>query len=191
MNKIALTFDDSPYTSLHEILHILDQYEEKATFFIISGQVTTQYKEILKQAIKNGHQLGNHGHTNSMHALKSHNVLSDEITKCDNIIKQIYSEANVPLPKQMVYRPGCGLFNSMMLKLVKKLNYKLALGSVYPNDPIVIFPLINYLYLTYHIDHGDIIILHDRRWTPQMLEMLLQWMNLHKFQSVTLDEILQ
>lgn len=76
-----------------------------------------------------------------------------------------------------------------MLRIVEAAGYKLALGSVYPSDPIVFSNYLNYLYLIAHIEPGDVIILHDRRWTPPMLDRLLPWMKAYGYESVTLETL--
>lgn len=161
----------------------------KATYFIISGDVNDSNLNIFVNAIKNGHQLANHGKTNSVHFLKSQTKLKDEIMHCDKLIKDIYKIANIDLPQVMYYRPGCGVFNTKMIQLLSQLNYKLALGSTYPNDATITSSLINYFYLKNHIEAGDIIILHDRKSTPDLLEKLLPWLILKNLQSVTLTTL--
>lgn len=188
-NRIALTFDDMPYGSHEQIIQLLDKHNMKGTFFVISDYFNEQNRQIFVDAVKNGHQLGNHGKTNSMHALHSKDKLSHEIDSCDNLIRQIYNEANVELPQLMCYRPGCGLFNQMMLDLVGQNNYTLTLGSVYPNDPMMPSSIINYHYLVAHIEAGDIVILHDRSWTPPLLERLLIWLTSNGFHSVTVNDL--
>ncbi len=189
--KIALTFDDAPYgSSTRQIIEILDQYEMKATFFMISDYMTTDAYNMLANAVSDGHQIANHGATNSMHLLKTTDSLRNEITKCDNTIKVIYGMTNENLPKKF-YRPGCGLFSNNMIKTVEELDYKIILGSVYPNDPVVRLSYLNYLYLKWHIEAGDIVILHDRKWTPGMLKYLLPWLKEKGLTSVKLDELIK
>ena len=186
-NQIALTFDDMPDGYHEKIIELLNFHSQKATFFIISGQVNTKNIGIFVEAVKSGHQLGNHGATNSAHFFKNRVALTKEIRECDELIKKIYNMANVPLPKTMVYRPGCGLFGPEMIKIAQEFGYKIALGSVYPNDTIVRNSTINYMYLLCHISPGDVVILHDRKWTPRTLMKLLgssRWCGWH---SVTLD----
>lgn len=193
---IALTFDDVPYdnqnigSSFEKILDVLDKYNMKATFFMISDYVTSQNEHLLIRAIKTGHQIGNHGKTNSLHVIKSLDALEKEIDACDFKIRQLYEKANVPLPKTMVYRPGCGLFTQKMINLIEKKNYKLTLGSVYPNDTFMMSGIINYYYLINHIQKGDIVIMHDRGWTPGLLEWLLPWCKKNNYQSVTVNDII-
>ena len=185
--QVALTFDDLPYGSHIDLINTLDKYNIKATFFVISGDFYD--RSAFVAAVKNGHQLGNHGKVNQIHALLSVTELEHEFDHCDQLIKSIYSEADVPLPKRMVYRPGSGLPTTSMLEMVKEKNYTLSLGSVYPSDPIVPSGLVNYYYVINHIENGDVIILHDRRWTSPMLELLLPWMKQNNYLSVTLDEL--
>lgn len=189
--NVSLTFDDVPYDTktYKEILQILDSFNVKATFFVISGQITTEAKNVLINAVKNGHHLGNHGHTNTMHALLNNNDLFNEIQLCHTMINEIYQRANVELPNTIYYRPGCGIFTTNMIKTMSLCDsrYKLALGSVYPNDPIVRSSIINYYYLINHIQSGDIIILHDRKWTVPLLPKLLNWLTTNQYNVVPLD----
>ena len=143
--------------------------------------------EILINAVKNGHQLGNHGNTNSMHLLKSAEGLHREIDVCDTMIREIYKRAGVMIPKTMVYRPGCGLFSRKMIQIVEDKGYRLALGSVYPNDPIMISSTVNYYYLISHLCDGDIVILHDRSWTVPLLKRFLPYLRNNNYCSATID----
>lgn len=125
-NLVSLTFDDLPYGDHEKIISILNKHQMKATFFIISGQVNEKNFDVFVQAVKDGHQLGNHGKTNSCHYLLNADSLKKEITECDNLIRKIYEKAETPLPTVMVYRPGCGFFGKQMLNIVNNLKYKLA-----------------------------------------------------------------
>ena len=187
--SVALTFDDMPYGSHETIISTLDKHNMKGTFFIISGDITEANINIFVNAVKSGHQLANHGKTNSMHFLKDKNELTKEIMHCDTMIKDIYKIASIPLPSKMLYRPGCGVFGPEMLKLVTDLGYQLALGSTYPNDPMIRSSWINYWYIVNHIEKGDIVIMHDRSWTPDMLDNLLIWMNWQEMKSVTVEKL--
>lgn len=191
--QIALTFDDVPYQgtkSLDKIVALLEFYKMRGTFFVISGDVDDTSRKILVRMVKSGHQLGNHGLRNTMHAVLSNADLRKEIVKCDELITSIYEEAKIELPSTMIYRPGCGLFHRTMLNLCKELRYTLTLGSVYPNDPMVRYPEINFKYLKYHIEENDIVILHDRTWTSPMLGDLLKYMKQNNMTSVTVQSLL-
>lgn len=58
--KLFLTFDDGPTPKITEwVLKQLEQYEAKASFFLIGDKVR-KYPEIVHQLIDAGHSLGNH-----------------------------------------------------------------------------------------------------------------------------------
>ena len=54
--KVYLTFDDGPSGNTEEILDILDQYDVKATFFVV-GKEGEKARERLKQIVERGHTL--------------------------------------------------------------------------------------------------------------------------------------
>lgn len=185
--NIALTFDDVPYGYHKKIAKILDKYDMKGTFFIISGQVNETNKTSLIELIKNGHELANHGSTDSMHILKNENDLKKEIDECNILIKNLYEEANIDVPNPIYYRPGCGYFGPKMIKMIddNKIN-KIVLGSIYPHDPQIRSEEINFYYITNRIEVGDLIILHDRKWTSGLLKKLLPWLLKNNMDSMTL-----
>jgi peptidoglycan/xylan/chitin deacetylase (PgdA/CDA1 family) len=59
--RVALTFDDGPdpvYTP--QILEILKKYQVKACFFLVGSKARTN-PELVRQIVKAGHEIGNHG----------------------------------------------------------------------------------------------------------------------------------
>lgn len=61
-HKVYLTFDDGPSTNTQKILDILDQYDVKATFFVL-GKESDSAKESLKKIVEAGHTLAMHSYT--------------------------------------------------------------------------------------------------------------------------------
>ena len=58
---IALTFDDGPNTTtMVEILDILNEYDAKATFFVIGNKVNEHTTQVLQRALDEGHEIANH-----------------------------------------------------------------------------------------------------------------------------------
>ena len=57
---IYLTFDDGPTPGVTEwILHTLDRYDAKATFFVL-GKNVELYPDLYQMIIDRGHKVGNH-----------------------------------------------------------------------------------------------------------------------------------
>jgi len=61
LHKVYLTFDDGPSKYTMDILDILDQYEVKATFFVL-GKEDEKSKEALQEIVARGHSLGLHSY---------------------------------------------------------------------------------------------------------------------------------
>ena len=57
---VYLTFDDGPIPEVTPwVLDLLDQYEIKATFFMVGDNVR-KYPDIFRMVIEHGHRIGNH-----------------------------------------------------------------------------------------------------------------------------------
>jgi hypothetical protein len=131
---------------------------------------------------------GNYGKTNSIHAMKNMNDFNIEINDCHKKIKQIYLKANVKMPKQNFFKPGYKLFHQKMLNAIVEKEYVLTLGSVY-NLLMTPFGFVNYYYLVSHISSGDIVILHNKSWTINMIDDLGKWLKQKNVISVKLDDM--
>lgn len=191
-NKIILTIDDVPYDEngkeFEKILNILKKYNNKATFFVISSQINEINKPFLIRAIKEGHHLANHGKHNTMHALCNYDQLANEIEHCKYALEMLYLEAEIEKPKINYFRAGAGIVTSIINEYCKKNNYKIVLGSIYPSDARIKWKWLNEYYVINHLDKrlNDIIILHDRNWTPDTLHNLFEN---HKLKTYSLQQI--
>nr|WP_300003381.1 polysaccharide deacetylase family protein [Tissierella sp.] len=89
--KIAyLTFDDGPSkTNTPKILKILDDYNIKATFFVL-GSMAEKQPSILKTIHEKGHSIGNHSYSHRYDYLYSKvNNFLGELDKTDRVLKNI------------------------------------------------------------------------------------------------------
>lgn len=62
VHRVYLTFDDGPSANTEKILDILDEYEVKATFFVV-GKEEEWAREALVDIVERGHTLGMHSYT--------------------------------------------------------------------------------------------------------------------------------
>lgn len=185
---IFLTIDDVPYKeSFEKIVDVLNKYNTRATFFVISDFITNKNTPILLNAITSGHELANHGKTNKMaYRLTSKNFIY-EIDECNRALINLYRKAGKEFYSKF-YRPGCGFFHEKMIKILDNKNMTLVLGSVYPYDPQISSSTINLAYLKSKISPGDIIVIHDRNWTIPLLEKLIPWLKNNNFDLLTLSD---
>ena len=62
IRRVYLTFDDGPSIYTNEILDILDEYNVKATFFVI-GKDDGEYREVYERIVQDGHTIGMHSYS--------------------------------------------------------------------------------------------------------------------------------
>lgn len=62
IRKVYLTFDDGPSSNTERILEILEEYDVKATFFVV-GKEEEQYQALYKRIVEEGHTLGMHSYS--------------------------------------------------------------------------------------------------------------------------------
>lgn len=87
--KIAyITFDDGPSSNITpQILNILEQYQIKATFFVLGCNVN-RYPDLVKKEYEAGHYIANHGYSHAYDSIYSsvQSVL-DEYTRTEESIR--------------------------------------------------------------------------------------------------------
>ncbi len=68
--RVYLTFDDGPSDNTDAILDILDDYNIKATFFVVGKDVDT-YGDAYKRIVDDGHTIGMHSYSHNYSAVYS------------------------------------------------------------------------------------------------------------------------
>ena len=187
---IALTIDDGPSEYTEEIRRILKENNAKATFFIIGGQISGR-EEILKNLVRDGHELGNHAmHDEPSRSLNNATLVS-QILSIDEKLQEASAGAGAKPPPKY-FRPGSGFFSDTMRTTLKQLGYKLVLGGIYPHDPQIPYWRVNARHILSMLRPGGIIICHDRRsWTAPMLRKVLPEMRKRGYRIVTVTELLK
>lgn len=200
---VALTIDDGPSTYTREIQHILSTHGAKATFFLI-GSHMPGHDAILRDAIRDGHELANHALHDEPSVSLSPAELTSQIKTVERQISSIYADSdaaaaataaaagNPPSPRTppRFFRPGSGFFNTSMRKMLRDLDYRLVLGNVYPHDAQISLPSLNAAHVLGAVNPGAIIVCHDRKWTPPMLRAILPVLNARGFRVVTVSRLL-
>lgn len=169
---VALTFDDGPspvYT--RKILHVLEKYHIKATFFVV-GQKATAYPQFLKEMVADGDAIGNHSLTHPQITQINANQLHNEIMSPEKIIYKITGT------KPRLFRFPYGAEN----KRVR--NYVLSQGLVpvhwgySPEDYRLPGAMVIAHRVIRHARSGQVILLHDgpknRQQTVEALPKIIE-----------------
>ena len=187
--QIALTFDDGPHPGrTPEILDILEEYNIKATFYVI-GQNVQYYPDIFKRTVDEGHEIGNHTHSHKALESFSKAEIKNEIELFNQAIDGIYKKNVCTL------RPPEGKFDSALNTFAKENNYKIVLWSVDTLDWMHRTPeKIAETVLT-ETKGGDIILMHDyisgKSPTPDALKIIIPELLERGFEFVTVSDLLK
>ena len=184
---VALTIDDGPdsLTTL-KILEVLDKYDSKATFFVISNYAL-ENKNIMIEIVNRGHELGNHMTHDEPSTGLSFSEFKAKFDEADSVLSA-FAEI-------CWFRPGSGKYNSQIIDYISnyKHKYLCALGSVYPLDAHIPSSTFASNYIQFNVKKGSIIILHDRKKrgkrTAETLESFLPALKQYGYKIVTLSEL--
>ncbi|KAK2589969.1 hypothetical protein QQS21_012360 [Conoideocrella luteorostrata] len=187
---VALSLDDAPSAHTGEIIDVLKEYDAHATFFVIGSQVSAR-EETLRQLIREGHELANHGMHDEPANRLGLDQLEREVKEVKEKLVEAYEAEKKVLPNNY-YRPGSGFFNYKMRDMLGNRGFRIALGSVYPHDPQIPYPVRNAKHILSMTHPGAIIICHDRReWTAPMLRLVLPELKQRGYKVVTISDLVK
>ncbi|WP_139367981.1 polysaccharide deacetylase family protein [Priestia abyssalis] len=84
---VYLTFDDGPTKDTPYILDILKQFNVKATFFMLDGQMK-RFPDITKRVVEEGHAVGCHGVSHDIRKIYAHDRSAlQEMQQCSETLK--------------------------------------------------------------------------------------------------------
>ncbi len=91
---IALTFDDGPNTTTtNEVLDIMEEYNAKASFFLIGDNINEESAVTVKRAYDMGMEINNHSRTHANMANMTPEEIKAEIDYVDEKVMEITGEA--------------------------------------------------------------------------------------------------
>jgi len=119
---LYLTFDDGPTEEVtHWILNTLEEYNARATFFCVGGNVA-RHPEIYEALLDKGHAIGNH----------TYNHLNGWKTKTADYIGNVAKAAE--LIQSRLFRPPYGKIKPSQAKALKNKGFQIILWSVLTYD---------------------------------------------------------
>ena len=104
---IALTFDDGPHEILTpRLLDVLKKYNVSCTFYVMGIKVK-MHPEIIKRAVDEGHEIGNHGWDHPVMSKISRELLHDQINTTNLVINKAINmnPATMRPPYSLTYSP--------------------------------------------------------------------------------------
>lgn len=180
---VSLTFDDGPDPiTTPKILEILNQYNVKASFFLIGSKVQ-KYPEIVRRIHDEGHSIGNHSfsHSNFL-PFKPDYFLKRDILKCNKLLTEI-TGGEIKL-----FRPPFGVTNPNYRRVLRKLNLKSVGWSVRSMDTTANSKQIVLDKVIPALKNRDVVLLHDtQKTTLEALPNIIQYCQNNGMALVALD----
>lgn len=148
---VALTFDDGPSIYTKEILKTLKKYNARATFFIV-GERVSSYKDTIKQASKQGCEIGSHSYSHANLGTASLSTIDSELSKTEEKIKDILGYYTP------VMRPPYGSVGTKLREYIEK---PMILWSIDTLDWKTRNAKSTETKIMSSVKDGDIVLMHD------------------------------
>lgn len=183
---IALTFDDGPNTTTtNQILDILEEYNVKATFFLIGTNINDESAKSVKRAFDMGCEIGNHSKTHSYMDKMTADEMKEEIQYVSDKIFEITGQ------REKYFRPpyiavSNSMFNNIDLTFIN--------GTGCNDWDAKVTAEKRFLVMKMRAKDGAIFLLHDAEGndnTVEMLKNLIPYLLDEGYQLVTLSELFE
>lgn len=166
---VALTFDDGPKPGVtDEILDILEEYNVRATFFIIGIRLhKPEELALVKRAISLGCEIGNHTWT---HDRLTRQTLGEKRFAIRETNRIVFDATGYQM---RFVRPPGGYYDPDVCRVAKEEGMAVAIwaqsGNVMERDPKLIAQNVQKQIVNgKELEDGDIILLHDTK--PYMVD---------------------
>ncbi|MBQ5883499.1 MAG: polysaccharide deacetylase family protein, partial [Clostridia bacterium] len=123
-NKISITFDAAwSAEDTDEIIKILNEYDAKATIFVVGNWVDAN-PDAVKKFHEAGHEITNHSDTHKLFSKVSREEVIKEIDDCNKKIEAITGE------KVKLLRAPSGDYDNKSIEIAENMNMKMIQWSV-------------------------------------------------------------
>lgn len=183
---IALTFDDGPHATLTpKLLDLLAAHRMKATFFVV-GQCVVDHPEILRRAVREGHEIASHSWSHPNLGKMSDDAVRRELQKTDDAIAAAIGK------RPTLMRPPYGSITARQKRWIHDdFGYRIIIWDVDPLDWKRPGPSVVCNRILKETRPGSIILAHDIH--PPTLEAMpatLDQLDRKGFKSVTVSDLL-
>ena len=182
---VSVTFDASwGGDKTLAILDLLDQYNAKATFFLV-GIWVDKYPELVQEIARRGHEIGNHSDSHAHFTQISDAQIRQELKDCSDKIEALTGT------RPTLFRPPYGDYNSKVITVVRDAGYEAVQWSIDSLDwkNRGVNDLVK--RATNNVQKGDIILFHnDSQYIVEALPAILQHYQAQGFTMIPAKDIL-
>ena len=182
---VSVTFDASwGGDKTLAILDLLDQYNAKATFFLV-GIWVDKYPELVQEIARRGHEIGNHSDSHAHFTQISDAQIRQELKDCSDKIEDLTGT------RPTLFRPPYGDYNSKVITVVRDEGYEAVQWSIDSLDwkNRGVDDLVK--RATANVQPGDIILFHnDSEYIVDALPTILSFYQEQGFEMIPAGDIL-
>ena len=169
---------------IEPMLKTLDEYNVKCTFFV-GGSWASKYPEMLKDIVRRGHEIGNHGYYHKDQDKLSYDQNYDEINMCHQIVKKF---TNIDMN---LFAPPSGAFNKSTIEASGNLGYQTIMWSLDTIDWRDKDEKVIYDRATSQAKGGSLILCHPTEHTLKALPKILKFYEDNNLKACTVSENLK
>src|SRR5690625_3736121 len=183
---VALTFDDGPSEDVTpRVLNILNEYDAKATFFMLGSQVD-YFPDIANQVADAGHEIGYHTWEHQDLTLLGPENIRKEVSETAD---RIHNATGV---RPYLFRPPYGAYNELVINDATQSENSIILWSVDSLDWQSRNADAVNQEISQEITPGAIVLMHDiHPTTADALPELLKSLRDEGYQFVTVSQLLK
>lgn len=166
------------------ILDTLDEYEVKATFFLVEFWAE-DYPEQVKEIHRRGHEIGNHSASHPDFTTLSKEEIIGEITSTDETITELTGV------KPIVFRPPYGAYNDMVIQTLDELDYYTIQWDIDSLDwkELGVEPVVDRVIK--NVNKGSIILFHNNaKYIKEYLPIILDRLTEEGYDLVPVSELI-
>ena len=161
---VALTFDDGPNrTTTNEVLDVLEEYNVRASFFLIGNNINFVTEDVMLRAHEMGCELGNHSLTHSDMTRMTPEEIQEELTFVSDKIEEVTGS------RPAFFRPPYIAVNNTMYETID-MTFICGVGCNDWDPNVTVQERID--NTLNQVEDGTIILLHDSQGNSQTVEAL-------------------
>lgn len=181
-NNISLMFNVYENTEVvNKIIDCLNEKGVKATFFV-GGCWADDNEKTLQRIVNDGHEIANHGYFHKDHKKLNYENNKKEIELTGTIIKALSGK------DPTLFAPPSGSFSLLTLESAFDLGYKVIMWSKDTIDWRDSDEQIVYNRATKNPENGDLILMHPKKHTLNVLPKIIDFYTKLGYNLVTVSE---
>ncbi|MCR5829118.1 MAG: polysaccharide deacetylase family protein [Lachnospiraceae bacterium] len=177
---VALTFDDGPSMYTEQILEILNEYDSRATFFMV-GYNIEKHPERVQKVLDAGCEVANHTSNHKDLSDISREMIKSEVYDNEKLLNDAGAEG------ELLLRPPYGLYNDDVKDLVKRpmINW-----SVDSRDWKTKDAALTVKEVKKNVKDGRVVLMHDiYASTVEAVRELVPWLINEGYRLVTVSQL--